>query len=865
MNVPAERRMASIAQEAHVEDGVDGSGLAQPARQDVVRPAARSGSPVLSLLFALYVASAVLWLLAGLVPALARTAPSFHAALHDWGRGSGLFAEIADHAARASHNSYASALVVLEYAFSALNVGLGVFLWVRGPKRAEVRVLAVAMVGTAVAFNLQGHWARQVIPTGWLGGVEIWHNLVHVTAGLAYVFALLLFPTGRLLHPRRAPLIAILMVFLVGVALFTVEDHTLGLVILFGVITPLAGAISQLGRYRRATSPEERRVTRGVLAGLLVALTSGLVLIVSISVLGSGTEGVTRDFEVPSLAAGVYFFRCDPHPTTMQGFVTVSTGEADPTGSIEAFDGKFDTKTMRFPAGSSLLLSFTNRDGDPHNVAIYTDATASEALFVGDVFSGNDLTYRAFRVFQVVFVVIPLTLFVGIVRFRLWAFRRAVHRTIVYAVIGTLVIVLTVGGQLPLMPVVIVALLALAVPPVRRELQRLTNRVVYGRPTSPYEVITDFSGRIAGSLSIDEILPRMAEAAARGVGAVRGRVRVFLPGERAWSATWPEGAPDGEWTRTMTVRHEGTAVGDIWVAVAEGDRLTPKDDRMLADLVSQSGPALQNVRLAAELEARLEEISRQAAELRASRQRIVAAQDAAARRLERDIHDGAQQHLVAIAVTAKLIQQIAAADPERAAELLAKLAADADDALQNLRDLARGIYPPLLSDKGLAAALGAHLAKSGLPVALEVGSIGRYASGTEAAAYFCCLEALQNVSKYAHATRTTLTLGDEGGQLVFTVRDDGRGFDPVAVPPGEGLRNMEDRLSALGGSLEVRSAPGRGTSVTGRLPITPRGAPPAPPSFGPDAAASGNGATAETGGAAHVAGSLVSTVGPPET
>jgi signal transduction histidine kinase len=860
MDVQAGGRAASIAHVAHVEAAADGSSTSGPARPDVARRAEPSRSRVVGVLFALYVASAILWLLAGLVPALARVFPSFHVALHDWGRGSGLFAEIADHAARASHNSYGSALVVLEYAFSALNVGLGVFLWLRGPKRPEARILALAMVGTAVAFNLQGHWARQVIPTGWLGGVEIWHNLVHVTAGLAYVFALLLFPTGRLLHPRRAPLIAILVVFLVGVALFTVEDHTFGLVFLFGIITPLAGAVSQFGRYRRARSPEERRVTRGVLAGLLIALTSGLVLIASVSVLGSGTEGVTRDFEVPALAAGEYYFRCDPHPTTMVGIVTVSAREADSTAAIGAFDGKFDTKAMRLTAGSSALLSFTNRDGDPHNVAIYTDATASEALFVGDVFSGNDLTYRAFRVFQVVFVVIPLTLFVGIVRFRLWAFRRAMHRTLVYAVIGTLVIVLTVGLQLPLLQVVIVALLALAIPPVRRGLQRVTNRIVYGRPTSPYEVITDFSGRIAGSLSIEEILPRMAEAAARGVGAVRGRVRVFLPDERAWAATWPEGGEDGAWTRTMTVRHEGTAVGDIWVAVAEGDRLTAKDDQMLADLVSQSGPALQNVRLAAELEARLEEISRQAAELRASRQRIVAAQDAASRQLERNIHDGAQQHLVAIAVTAKLIQQIAATDRERASDLLGKLAAEADDALQNLRDLARGIYPPLLSDKGLAAALGAHLAKAALPVALEVGTLGRYASETEAAAYFCCLEALQNVSKYAHATKTTMVLGEEDGQLAFTVQDDGRGFDPATVRPGEGLRNMEDRLAALGGALEVRSVPGGGTSVTGRLPVTDRAAPPTVPAA-PDRGADGS-ASADSEPVADDPDSLVATAGP---
>jgi signal transduction histidine kinase len=219
---------------------------------------------------------------------------------------------------------------------------------------------------------------------------------------------------------------------------------------------------------------------------------------------------------------------------------------------------------------------------------------------------------------------------------------------------------------------------------------------------------------------------------------------------------------------------------------------------------------LKNVGLTAELLQRLED-------LRASRQRLVAAQDEERRRLERNLHDGAQQNLVALKVKLGLAEAFAEKDPARAKQLVGELKSDADDALETLRDLARGIYPPMLADKGLAAALESQARKATIPVEIDADSVDRYPQETEAAVYFCVLEALQNVQKYAHATRASVRLSQEGGALSFEVEDDGDGFDPETVKRGAGLTNMADRLDALGGKLEVAASAGSGTRLLGSI------------------------------------------------
>ena len=233
--------------------------------------------------------------------------------------------------------------------------------------------------------------------------------------------------------------------------------------------------------------------------------------------------------------------------------------------------------------------------------------------------------------------------------------------------------------------------------------------------------------------------------------------------------------------------------------------LTPSQEKLLRDLAAQAGLVLRNVRLVEEV--------------RASRQRLVAAQDERAKALERNIHDGAQQQLVALAVRLRLAR--ATADKEGApstVDLLDTLTTDANDALENLRDLARGIYPPLLADKGLGSALEAQSRRGTIPVLLHDEGVGRYAQEVESAAYFCVLEALNNIAKYAGASQAQIRLSEKEGQLIFEVIDDGSGFDPAATAYGTGLQGMADRLEALGGIMEVGSEPGEGTTVTGRIP-----------------------------------------------
>lgn len=224
--------------------------------------------------------------------------------------------------------------------------------------------------------------------------------------------------------------------------------------------------------------------------------------------------------------------------------------------------------------------------------------------------------------------------------------------------------------------------------------------------------------------------------------------------------------------------------------------------------------ALEHGQLAAELETTI-------GDLRASRARTIAAGDAERRRIERDLHDGAQQHLIALRVRLGLASELAEESPELARARLAQVGDELEEVLEELRRLAHGIYPSLLVDHGLADALAAVARRSSPPAAFEASGIGRYPQEIEAGVYFCCLEALQNVGKHAGpAARARIRLWQSSGRLGFEVRDDGVGYDVDSVRDrGGGLANMGDRLGALGGALTVDSTPGHGTKVRGSVPV----------------------------------------------
>jgi signal transduction histidine kinase len=257
----------------------------------------------------------------------------------------------------------------------------------------------------------------------------------------------------------------------------------------------------------------------------------------------------------------------------------------------------------------------------------------------------------------------------------------------------------------------------------------------------------------------------------------------------------------------VPVRHRDELLGALSITKAPSDPVSPTEEKLVGDLALQAGLVLRNVRLVEDL--------------RASRGRLVAAQDEERRRLERNIHDGAQQQLVALAVKAKLADAMVDKDAEKAREILAQIQAETQEALETLRDLARGVYPPLLADKGLVAALEAQARRAPVRVAIGADGVERYPQEVEATAYFCVLEALQNASKYADASAVTIELSVSEDRLGFAVADDGRGFDPAATPRGSGLQNIADRLEALGGTLEIHSEPGAGTRLVGLLPIVP--------------------------------------------
>jgi signal transduction histidine kinase len=429
---------------------------------------------------------------------------------------------------------------------------------------------------------------------------------------------------------------------------------------------------------------------------------------------------------------------------------------------------------------------------------------------------------------------IPIAVGIAIVRHRLLDIDVVINKTIVYGALAAFITIVYVGlvvgiGQLagsistPALSAVAAAIVALAFQPLRRRVQRVANRFVYGERATPYEVLSGFSEHLAGMYGGADLLGRMAQVVGEGTGAAEARIWVVVGGDLRPSARWPEDGAPAEpvrlaggmlpelpgVSRAVEVSQGGELLGAISIAKPPSDPLTPTEERLLTDLAGQAGLVLRNVRLIEEL--------------RASRQRIVAAQDERARALERNIHDGAQQQLVALAVKLRLARSFAEKDPPKTAEMLEGLQGEATDALENLRDLARGIYPPLLADQGLAAALGAQARKSALPVSVQADGVERYPQDVEAAVYFCALEALQNVAKYADASSATLRLTASNGDLRFEVADDGAGFDPATTPRGSGLQGMADRLDAVGGSLRVRSSPGEGTTVVGTVPASGSG------------------------------------------
>jgi signal transduction histidine kinase len=390
-----------------------------------------------------------------------------------------------------------------------------------------------------------------------------------------------------------------------------------------------------------------------------------------------------------------------------------------------------------------------------------------------------------------------------------------------------------------LLSVVATAAVALLFAPVQAAIERIASGLGHPAAATPYDVLSRFSEAVTGGYGAAELPARMSKVLAEGTGAQWAQVWLQVSGRLTLAATWPTDAradvrppcrgadgvdTTGAGRRAEAVRHGTRAFGVLRLQERPGMPLTGVEQRLMAGLAAQAGLVLRLAALRAELEARHAELVSRAGDLRASRDRLIATHDAERRRLERDLHDGAQQHLVALTVNLRLAQTISGRSPERAAHLLSAQGDAARMAIDTLTSLSRGIYPPLLGAEGLVPALRSAAATSPIPVTVDTTTTERPPKAVEAALYFCCMESVQNAAKHSGAACVSVRLAGQAGKWRLSVVDQGAGFDSrdvVASAPGVGLVNMRDRLDAIGGTLSVESQPGVGTTVTAEVPRIP--------------------------------------------
>ena len=636
---------------------------------------------------------------------------------------------------------------------------------------AEGAFTAVMITGSAYAvFGVKAH--PGTLPAAAAAGALAEAVFVLVAIDLAALF--LVFPTGRLPSPRWRPA-ALTGLVLTGLTLasFVVSTRQVAL--------PAPGGISLVYPNPLAIRSLQPVTWLGTLSGLalMFPLLLGVALVSLALRYRRGGQRLRQQMKWLGLAiAGV--------------LATIVVG------SLAIAFGQENKPLQTVPYGITPFL-------------VYFGIPAAMAIAI--------LRRRLFDIDVIISRALLVTL--------LSAGVTAVYAAIVLG-IGTLV----GSGSDPLLTIAAAVVIALVFQPLRQRASRLANRVVYGERATPYQVLSDFAADMAGQLDLGGALDRMVSLLGGASGASRVEAWIRVGAELRPSAVWPGGsAPSAAVelngasggaaelpvldpaARVVPVRHGDDLLGALSLTKPPNEPLTRTEDSLLQHLASQASLVMRNAQLTAELRATIDE-------LLASRRRLVEAQDAERRRIERNLHDGAQQQLIALAIQLGLLAELAG-EPDLIRQAIPDLKAQLSAALDDLRALARGIYPPLLAEQGLVMALRAQAARSPVPVVLDADQVGRYPQDAESTVYFCTLEALQNVAKHAQASAVTVRLSGSGEVLEFSVSDDGAGF-PAGTSHGSGLQGMSDRLAAHGGTLTVRSRPGQGTTITGRLPASER-------------------------------------------
>lgn len=435
---------------------------------------------------------------------------------------------------------------------------------------------------------------------------------------------------------------------------------------------------------------------------------------------------------------------------------------------------------------------------------------------------------------RLIFATIPLTLIITTTRARPWDAERLFSRALAYAILVVVigggfavgvagVNVLFVLPRVNLLSMTVSAVaVALLFAPVRSGTERLVDRLIYGRRPASSTVLAQVAA-VSGTTKHAD-LTELAEVLARGLRATFCQLTLRVPelGDRTYR--WPSDLADLAEPVTMPVLYGGEQVGAMTVDRTSVTDVPGRRRRLLHDLVGLLGPVLYSSRLSVELEHQLQTALQRAEEIAVSRRRSTADMDSERRALERNLHDGAQHHLVALRMTLGLVEHdITHGRPEAARDRLDHVTAQVDGTRRVLANTAAGVFPVVLADHGLLPALSAELGDSEPTVVLDLDESTldrRFPLAVETAVYFTCLEAINNAFKHAPEATVTVTIRSEYRGLVFTITDNGPGFDPDPNEgPGHGLHNIATRVNAVGGTLTVRSTPEVGTTVEGFIPL----------------------------------------------
>ena len=706
----------------------------------------RSGSSILRVLAWVYAVGLAVWLTLGLLPVVVTgIGPAADAARSIAGSGGPLAGPAAELLAPAMPMTGLTGVTLLQYAFSALNLVLGVVLLVRCWDERVARLLAVGLLGTAATFNLPSHEAFRLIGSPW--PISLLHFSFHIASGVCYLWAVMLFPDGRL--PRRVgvsgrPLFAVaLAVTVVVAAICWWSDfllHPQFFVIFFGVLIPVAGVTMQTWRLREPVASAQDRRNARLLVGALL----------------------------PALAVA----------------------------------------------------------------ALWAVAEALTLVGVGGVPVAN-LAAELPDLFPAVFAIVPVVLFVALVRYRIFGLDRLLSRvlvaTVLLAATGLVYLAAVVtGGVLaadgPWWTVLVMAAAATALSWGWGLVRRQVNRIVFGQDLDP----TAAMGTLISGLDLLSRADELDQVVDVVVRATRARrAQLFQARDGGWSrlAGRPPGGPadpDPTPGRCWPISYDGQPIGVLTIELGPGERLPGAQAALLADLADHAGLLLHNATLADHLQRQVRRLADRADQLRTIRRRMVRAQDRERFRLERNLHDGAQQTLVAAMIE---LRMAAGLGVPAGARTLAAIRESLRDAGRELHELAAGGLPAGLADgdlrRGLAViARSAEQAGFAVTVSTDLPATGTGVGWSDAAVgiWFCCSEAVQNAIKHSGGQRISIRVSVQDGGIAGTVADDGRGMESAPGSFG-GIRGLDDRVAALGGTITVRSAPDTGTTVHGFIPL----------------------------------------------